>query len=143
MEKTVEVRLIHLAQQIFAQYQSQLEPKYACQLDEAIRVCEAYQQGVGNWDDMYEVVLADGGIWEYSEGAGDFSGELESMWVMETCLLMCSCWLGWQKEKDVIPEDMELRGENIPAFLDFAEGLQGSLPDCIQIWEYWNQNLCW
>ena len=143
MEKTIEVRLTSLARQILEQYQSQLESEYACQLDEAIGVCEKYQQGVGNWWDMYEVVLGDGGIWEYSEGAGDFSGELETMWVMETNILICSCWLGCQKEQDSIPEDMDLRGENIPSSLDYLEGLQDSPPDCVQIWEYWNKNLCW
>ena len=137
------MRMFIQKMEIFAQYQSQLEPEYACQLDEAIHSCEAYQQGVGNWGDIYEVVLGDGGVWEYSEGARDFSGELESMWVLETCILMCICWLGCQKEKGVIPEDMELREENIPAFLDFVEGLQERLPDCVQIWEYWNKNLCW
>jgi len=143
MEKTIEVRLTSLARQIFAQYQSQLEPEYVRQLDNAIRICEAYQQGVSNWGDMYEAVLSDGGIWEYSEGAGDFSEELRTMWVLETCILMCSCWLGCQKEQESTPEDMELRGENIPAFLDFLERLPDSPPDCARIWEYWNKNLCY
>ena len=92
---------------------------------------------------MYEAVLGDGGIWEYSEGAGDFSEELRTMWVLETCILICSCWLGCQKEQDVAPEDMELRGENIPSFLDFLEGLPDSPPDCARIWEYWSRNLCY
>ena len=48
MEKTIEVRLTSLARQILEQYQSQLESEYACQLDEAIGVCEKYQQGVGH-----------------------------------------------------------------------------------------------
>jgi len=143
MEKTTEMRLTSLARQIFSQYQSQLKPEYVRQLDSAIRICEAYQQGVGNWDDMYEAVLSDGGIWEYSEGAGNFSEELRTMWVLETCILMCSCWLGCQKEQESIPEDMELRGENIPAFLDFLEGLPDSPPDCARIWEYWSNNLCY
>ncbi|MDE6699902.1 MAG: hypothetical protein K2K10_02645 [Acetatifactor sp.] len=80
MEKAIEARLTSLSRRIFAQYQSQLESAYARQLDEAIRVCEIYQQGVGDWIDMYEVVLGDGGIWEYSEGAGNFSEELKTMW---------------------------------------------------------------
>ena len=141
--KTIEARLTNLARRIFAQYQSQLEPEHVHQLDEAIRICETYQQGVGDWGEMYEVVLGDGGIWEYSEGVGDFSEELRTMWVLETCILICSCWLGCQREQDSIPEDMELRGENIPFFLDFLEGLPDGTPDCDQIWEYWSRNLCY
>lgn len=99
MEKTIEARLTSLARRIFVQYQSQLEPVYVHQLDEAIRICETYQQGVGNWGDLYEVVLGDDGIWEYSEGAGDFSEELRTMWVLETCILICSCWLGCRKSR--------------------------------------------
>lgn len=143
MEKSIEVRLTRLARRIFAQYKSQLMPEYARQLDKAIGICEAYQQGEGSWSNMYVVILCDDGIWEYSEGLGDFSKELRTMWVMETCILMCSCWLGCQKEQDIEPEDMDIRGENIPAFLTFLEGLPDSLPNCAQIWEYWNKNLCW
>lgn len=143
MEKSIEARLTDLARRILERYQSQLEPRCARQLDEAIRICELYQQGAGSWEKMYEAVLWDGGIWEYSEGAGNFSGELETMWVMETCILICSCWLGCQKEQEPEPEDMALRGENIPAFLAFLEELPDRLPDCAQIWEYWNNNLCW
>ena len=143
MEKTIEARLTSLARQIFALYQNQLETKYAHQLDEAIHVCEIYQQGVGNWGDMYEVILWDGGIWEYGEGAGDFSEELRTMWILETCILSCSCWLGCRKEQDSTPEDMELRGENIPAFLDFLEGLPDIPLNYDQIWEYWGRNLCY
>ena len=79
---------------------------------------------------MYEAVLEDGGIWEYSEDVGDFSEKLRTMWVLETCILICSCWLGGQKKQNIVPEDMELRGENIPSFLDFLEGLPNSPPDC-------------
>lgn len=143
MENTTEARLTRLARRIFARYQSQLEPEYARQLDEAIRVWEAYRQGAGNWDDLYEAVLGEGGIWEYSEGAGTFSEELRTMWVLETCILICSCWLGCRKEQTVQPEDLELRGENIPAFLDFLETLPDGPPDRAQIWAYWNENLCW
>ena len=48
MEETIEARLTSLVQRIFTQYQSQLKPEYVRQLDEAIRICETYQQGVGN-----------------------------------------------------------------------------------------------
>lgn len=143
MEKHIEARLISFARRIFAKYQSQLEPKYASQLEEAICICETYQQGVGDWGDMYEVILGDGGISEYSEGVGDFTEKQRTMWVLETCILICCCYLGCQKEQDYTPEDMELRGENILAFLEFCEELPDSLPDCAYIWEYWNRNLCY
>ena len=68
----------------------------------------------------------------------NFSEELETMWVTETCVLICSCWLGCQKEQEYTPEDMDLRGENIPAFLDFLEGLPDCPPDCARVWEFWN-----
>ena len=45
--KTIETRLTNLARRIFAQYQSQLEPEYVHQLDEAISICETYQQDMG------------------------------------------------------------------------------------------------
>lgn len=137
MEKHLEVRLISFARRIFAKYQSQLEPKYARQLDEAICTCETYQQGVGDWGDMYEIILGNGGISEYSEGVGDFTEEQRTMWVQETCILICCCYLGCQKEQDYTPEDMELRGENISAFLEFCE----ELPDINYHSEYGKEHI--
>ncbi|MDE7325077.1 MAG: hypothetical protein K2N63_02185 [Lachnospiraceae bacterium] len=143
MKNTIEARLTSLARRIFVQYQNQMGSEYAGQLDVAISICETYQQGMGNWQDLYEAVLGEGGIWEYSEGAGGFLGELETMWVMETCILLCSCWLGCQREGGIEPEDMELRGENIPDFLKFLENLPDIPKDCAGIREYFNKNLCW
>lgn len=74
--KAIEARLTSLVRRIFAQYQRQLEPEYVRQLDEAIHICKTYRQGVR-----------------------DFTEELRTMWVLKTCILACSCWLGCRKER--------------------------------------------
>ena len=40
------------------------------------------------------------------------------MWGLEVRILMCNCWLGCTKENNCEPQDMEMRGENIPEFVE-------------------------
>lgn len=99
-------------------------------------------EGKSNWGDMYNVVLGEDAIWEYGECDG-FEKEITYMWRIETCILICNCWLGCNAEGDSEPQDMELRGENIPNFIEFLEAHIDEKDGFEMIFEFWNQEMCY
>lgn len=125
------------------QYKSRITSEQYTQLYDAIKICqEYYADGKGDWGRMYEVVLDEDGIWEYSE-LYDFEKEITYMWGLETRILMCSCYLGCVREHDYIPQDMELRGENILRFVECLEQNVGEKIDFETAIEFWDKNLCY
>ncbi len=82
------------------------------------------------------------GKMEYGEFY-DFEQEITAMWGVVTRILMCSCYLGCKKEKDYEPQDLELRGENIPKFVDVLEQNIGKKIAFDIICDFFNKELCY
>lgn len=145
MSKEIELRLIKSAQKVANLYKNRLEQKYYKQLCNAIEVCyKYYVNNNDTWDIMYDVILGDGGIWEYAESLHiQFSQEIQNMWMLITDILICNCYLGCTKEQDYIPEDMEIQKENIPEFVELLEKLIYDKIDYKHIFEFFNKKICY
>jgi len=123
MKETLELRLTNLAQKVADMYQDRISQEHYQQLCNAINVCRDYHiKEQGDWGDMYAVVLYEDGIWEYGENPY-FEEEIKDMWMLETDILICNCYLGCIAEHDSTPQDMELQGENMPEFVNLLKVL--------------------
>ena len=143
MNKAMESKLIEYALHIAKQYKSKITSEQYMQLYNAIKICQEYfVDGKGDWGRMYEAVLDEDGIWEYSE-LYDFEEEITYMWGLETRILICCCYLGCVSEHDYLPQDMELRGENIPGFVECLEQNVGEKIDFKAVIGFWDKNLCY
>ena len=143
MSEAIEIRLTNMAQKVADMYKNKIEPKYYEQLCNAIMVCrKCYENEIDNWGAMYEVVLADGGIWEYID-YDCFEEEIQNMWILVMDILTCNCYLGCDKEHDVTPQDMEIQGENIPDFVELLEKLIGENIDYDGILTFWDSTMCY
>lgn len=144
--ETLEIRLINIAQKIADMYQDKLCKEYYYQLCKAINVCREYHtKGQYDWEYMYEVVLDDGGIWEYAEYTDlyIFGEDIQNMWLLETYILICNCYLGCKAEHDYTPQDMEIRGENIPAFVNLLENIVEKDIDYKKAFDFFKENMCY
>lgn len=91
---------------------------------------------------MYNVVLWEDGIWEYGENS-NIEKEIKNMWMLETDILICNCYLGCIAEHDSTPQDMELQGENIPEFVDLLEMVIKENIDYKSIFDFWKEKMCY
>lgn len=143
MKETLELRLTNLAQKVADMYQARISQEHYQQLCNAIDVCRDYHiQGKRKWVDMYDVVLYDDGIWEYGENP-NLEEEIKNMWMLETDILICNCYLGCVAEQRSIPQDMELQGENIPEFVDLLERVIKEKIDYNKIFVFWKEKMCY
>lgn len=143
MLEAIELRLVNLAQKVANMYKDNIEQKYYDQLCNAITVCRDYYiNGKGDWGNMYDVVLNDDGIWEYTYCSW-FTDEIQNMWCLVTDILICNCYLGCISEQDYIPQDMEIKGDNIPKFVELLEKLICEKIDYEQIFEFFNKEMCY
>lgn len=69
--------------------------------------------------------------------------EIQNMWVLITDILLCNCYMGCEDIGDSIPQDMEIRGENIPDFVDLLEELICHNIDYDRIFEFWDDEMCY
>ncbi len=143
MAETIELRLVHLAQQVADMYKNKIPTEQFEQLYDAIKICRDYHiEGKNHWGNMYEVVLGEDGIWEY-ELYEDIEKDIAYMWGLEVRILMCNCWLGCTREHDGEPQNMEMRGENIPEFVELLEKNVAEEINYIEIFESFNSILCY
>lgn len=143
MKETLELRLINLAQKVADMYQDRISQEHYQQLCNAINVCRDYHiKEQGDWGDMYAVVLYEDGIWEYGENPY-FEKEIMNMWMLETDILICNCYLGCIAEHDDTPQDMELQGENMPEFVDLLESVIEEKIDYNKIFVFWKEKMCY
>lgn len=145
MSETIELRLVNLAQKVADMYCDRIPHEQYEQLCNAINVCKAYHtDNQDDWGVMYEAVLAEDAIWEYA-CYKDVEEEIADMWALVTDILICNCWLGCIAEKDYLPQDMEIEGENIPGFVELLESTIGDNDkiDYDSIFQYWGKNLCY
>lgn len=141
MAESIELRLTNLAQKVAEMYKDRITPEQYKQLCNAIHVCRDYHvNSQREWVDMYDVVLYDGGIWEYSYSP-EFTEELQDMWTLEMNILSCNCYLGCGD--DTPPQDLELQGDNIPEYVDFLESIIGENMDYEKIFEFWGEKICY
>lgn len=90
---------------------------------------------------MYDVVLCDGGIWEYAENQHE--EEIQNMWILVTDILLCNCYLGCMGEDGITPEELELQGENIPVFVELMEKNINETIDYNKILQFWKNKICY
>ncbi len=143
MANELEVRIIKLAQKIADMYIDDLDTEDYQVLCHAIHVCREYaENNIGDWGDLYEVVEGDGGLWEYTI-IDDLPEKLEEMYIMVHCVLACMCYIACDKENTSQPEDLELRGENIPKFIEFAEKTFTKTNGYQECMDFWGENICY
>jgi len=143
MEETIELRLVNLAQKVADMYSDMIPDDQYKQLCKAIEVCRAYHAEAQNdWNVMYDVVLAEDAIWEYA-CCSTGEEEISDMWGLVTNILICNCWLGCVAERDYLPQDMEIQGDNIPEFVELLENCIGEKIDYDMIFEYWGKEMCY
>lgn len=143
MDGSIELRLVHFAQKVASMYKDKIEQKYYNQLCDAIETCRDYHiNGKKDWGCMYEAVLSDGGIWEYAESQHE-EKEIQDMWILVMDILSCNCYLGCIGEDGITPEDLELRGENIPAFVELLEKHINETVDYDKILQFWDSEICY
>lgn len=146
MSEALELRLVSLAQKVADMYKNEIEEKYYKEMCNAINVChEYYLNEKYNWDKMCEMqenVLGEDGIWNYAD-CEFFEEEIQNMWVLVTDILLCNCYMGCEDIGDSIPQDMEIRGENIPDFIELLEGLVCNRIDYDRIFEFWDEEMCY
>ena len=143
VENTLELRLLTIAQRIADMYMERINKEDYRQLCNAINVCNDYFVNKGNdWWVMYDVVLYDDGIWEFSMDSS-FDDEIKDMWGLETIILTCNCYLGCVAEKQNEPQDMEIRGENIPEFVELLENIIKDSIDFERIFDFWAERMCY
>ena len=143
LEDSLELRLISIAQKIADMYIGRISKEDYEQLCNAIRVCKDYYVNKGDdWWVMYDVVLYDDGIWEFSMDSS-FEDEIRDMWGLQTVILTCNCYLGCLSEKQSEPQDMEIRGDNIPEFVDLLENIIKDGIDYEKIFEFWAEKMCY
>ena len=142
-EFNLEWRLITQASRMAEVFREIIDAGRFGRLSDVIELCRNYAQcAVDGWDELYEAVLGDGGIWEFGELYDNFSRDERLFWRLETCILMCVCRIACESEQDYCPQDMEMRSENIPLFAEHLEKSfhgQADSADCI---EFFNANLC-
>lgn len=143
MANELEVRIIKLAQKIADMYIDDLDTEDYQVLCHAIHVCREYvENNIGDWGDLYEVVEGDGGLWEYTI-IDDLPEKLEEMYIMVHCVLACMCYIACDKENTSQPEDLELRGENIPKLIEFAEKTFTKTNGYQECMDFWGENICY
>lgn len=140
---TMELKLVNLAQRVAEMYVDRLTKAEYEVLCNAIRVCREYHLGnESDWVDMYDVILYDNGIWEYAENR-KLEEELQDMWMLETDILMCNCYLGCMAEGNVLPQDMEIQGDNIPEFIEVLQTHIADKIDFDAIFDFWEERMCY
>ena len=143
MKNTLELRIIELAQRIADMYIDDLDAEKYQELCHAIHVCREYaENNIGNWGDLYEVVEGDGGIWEYA-ALQDMPEKLAEMYTIENCVLSCMCYIACRKDGECTPEDMELREENIPGFIEFVEKNFYKNSGYRECTDFWGDKVCY
>ncbi len=143
MDGNIELRLVNIAQKVAGMYKDKIGQEYYKQLCDAIETCRDYYiNGKKDWVCMYEVVLSDGGIWEYAENQHE-EEEIQNMWILVTDILLCNCYLGCMGEDGITPEELELQGENIPAFVELMEKNINETIDYNKILQFWKNKICY
>lgn len=92
--------------------------------------------------EMQETVLGEDGIWNYA-ACEFFEEEIQNMWMLVTDILICNCYMGFKDVGNSIPQDMDIRGENIPDFIGLLEESIYNRIDYDRIFEFWKEEMCY
>lgn len=139
-EFDLEWELITQASRIAEICREFTEKERFTRLSNAIELCGS---AAHSWEELYEVILGDGGIWEFGELYDNFPLEERLFWRLETYVLVCICRIACGSEQDYCPQDMELISENIPMFIEFLKTNFTAIEDCARCIEFFNNNLCY
>lgn len=143
MNDSIELKLVKLAEKIADMYASKLEPERYEQLCNAITACKEYHlENKGDEFDLTMLVLGEDGIWVYADEP-EYSEEIQNMWALETNILICNCYLACMEGSGYLPQDMEIRGENIPKLVEFLEANFCENLDYDKIFQFYWEEMCY
>lgn len=143
MEDNIELKLIEQAQRIADIYKTNMQLENYQELCNVINRCHEYAEySKGDWGDLYELILGEEGIWQYAYDT-KLPEELQEMWSLETCIFLCNCYIGCEKEHDCTPQDLEIKGECITQFVEFIEHNFHRKSDYQRCFDFWNKNMCY
>lgn len=135
-------RLIIQAGRIAREFRESIDAKRFEQLSDVIELCRNYAQcAVDSWDELYEAVLGDGCIREFSELYDSFSRDEQIFWRLD--LWMCVCCIACESEQSCYPQYMEMRSENNPLFVDYLDKSFQKQADCADCIKFFYANLCY